>query len=265
MPAAPAFSAPVKRTCRSKCSSARRRGARPGAVPATAGGVVVLAPRVPARAMSVSRAMATISAERGDELDGGERGAVDAGQPQQAQASTASSAQKRGWRPPIGRRIRLPSGGRGGRAVAVGEPGAAGVVVGDEDDAPGLSRVAPGDDVLRGAPAEQAAHGGEQQAGVEEGEQGGRQGQGGAGDRHETARTLAPTAAAASERVGERPGGVDRERLDLGGATECLEPLVEVHGGAPLGVAAGARRPRSTRASSSAMRSSSPVSSSLAP
>ena len=205
------------------------------------GGVVVLAAAGARRGRRrSSRAMATIRAIVGTNWTAVRR-CRRAGETQHAQARTPSSAQKTSRR---GRRRAAQQAADGGArraAVAVGEAGAAGVVVGDEDEGAGLAGVAPGDDVLRGAPAEQAADGGDQEAGVEERQQGGRQGEGAPATGTSTARTLAAIGGRGEQRVGERPGWVDRERLERGVAAERLEPLLEVLGGAALGVAAGAR------------------------
>ena len=129
--------------------------------------------------------------------------------------------------------------------------------MGDEEERPGLVAVAPGDDVLGGAAAEQAAEGGEEDARVEEGEEGGDERQRGAERRPRDGQDAADDGERGEDGVGERPGGPDLDGLELGLATEALEPLLQVSGGAPLGIAAGSARPTSTRASISARRSTS--------
>ena len=244
MPAATAFWPPVSSTWTSKCSSLPPRRSAKSRASATPEALSFSPPLVPASAMSISRAMATISSTVGMNC-----ATVNATPLTPARRSRQHSEHRH-----RGPEERLE---RADRAVdqppercpallspgAHGEPAAPGVVVGDEHQQSRLVAVPPRDDVLRGAAPEQATHGRQQQARVEEQQQRTDECEHGADHRDRDREHAAQDAEGGEDRVGERPVGPDVDRLALDVAPEARQALLEVARGSPLGVAAGGAPP----------------------
>jgi hypothetical protein len=123
--------------------------------------------------------------------------------------------------------------------LAERDPTAPGVVVRDEKQQPRLVAIAPGHDVLGGAPAEQAADGGEEDAGVEEGEKGGGESERGAEGGDRDREDAADDGERGEGSVRKRPSRPDVDGLELDLATDALEPPIQVSGGPALGIAPG--------------------------
>ena len=110
--------------------------------------------------------------------------------------------------------------------------------MGDETAVPAC-RGPPRDDVLRGAPPEQATNVRQQEARVEESSSAQVSASTAPTTGIETESALPSDAEGGEDRVGERPVGPDVDRLALDVAPEACQALLEVARGSPLGVAAG--------------------------
>ena len=194
---------------------------------------------------------------RRDELDDGEEEAAQARQAEDAADEHGELGPEERLERADGAADELPEGCPPGLGLlAEGDAAVPGVVMGDEHEPPGLLEVAPGDDVLGRAPAEQAADGGEEEAGLEEGEEDGRQCQGGAERRQRDRDDAAEDRKSGEDRVAERPGRATprstrarhRARCPRAAASDERRRAARHH-------CQATRRPTSTRASISARRS----------
>ncbi len=205
-----------------------------------AGGVVVLAGLGGGEGDVEEKGDGDDQEDRRDELDDGEEETAEAREAEDAADEDGELGPEERLERADRAADEVPEGGPARLGLlSEGDAAAAGVVVGDEEKRTRLVAVVPGDDVLGGAAAEQAAEGGEEDAGVEEGEEGGDERERGAEGRRGDGEDAADDGERGEDGVGERPGRPGVDGLDLDLATEALEPVLQVRGGAPLGVAAG--------------------------
>ena len=170
--------------------------------------------------------------DRRDELDDAQPRPLNTGEPDEAAGEHGDERPEEGAQ-------RAHRGEPPAPGVAADEPAAAAVVVRDDDERAGRGPVSPGDHVLRRAPAEQPPRRRERAAHVEQGEEEGGEREGRPRDGQLDGQRASHDREPGVERVRERPGGPDAERLELGLSPQCPQPAGEMAGRAPLGVGAG--------------------------